>query len=385
MSEPSPITPPTGVGALFDPIPLGGVTVPNRIAMAPMTRGFSADGVVAPTAVDYYRRRALGGTGLILTEGIAISEIGARMASVPQLGAGAALEAWRPVTAAVHEAGGAIMAQLWHTGLGRQRHMAADPAKPSVGPVSIYLPDDSPHAAGGLYEPGRAMEQEDIDATVDDYATAAVNAREAGFDGVEVHAAHGYLIDQFLWAATNRRGDGYAGDPARRARFGAEVVAEIRHRVGPGFPIGLRFSQWKLPEHYAVKMVESPSELERLLTPLVEAGVDFFDASTRRYWEPEFGTGTNLAGWAKRVTGKPSVMVGSVGLSGPLDPEMRSSEAVAPSADIAAVVRCIESGDVDIVAVGRAMIVNPDWASRVRSGDTAGLVPWSKAALATHW
>jgi len=373
------------VDVLFEPIQIAGVRVPNRIAMAPMTRGYSVGGVVAPTAVDYYRRRALGGTGLILTEGIATSDIAARTATVPHLTSGAAADAWRPVTAAVHEAGSVIMAQLWHTGLGRQRHEAADPTKLSIGPVRVFLPDDSPHAPGGLYEPGRAMDQVDIDAAIDEYATAAANAKETGFDGVELHAGHGYLIDQFFWAESNRRTDRYGGSIAHRSQFAVEIVEEIRRRVGVGFPVGLRFSQWKLPEHYTVKALTSPAELEQMLTPLVAAGVDFFDASTRRYWETEFGTQRTLAGWTKAVTGKPTIMVGSVGLTGPLDAAGRSRDAVAPDADLSAVIRLIATGEADLVAVGRAILSNPDWANKVRTGDLGNLTAFDISVLGRHW
>jgi len=289
------------VSVLFSPIQIGKVTVPNRIVMAPMTRGYATDGVLAESAIDYYRRRAEGGTGLILTEGIATSQIAAHSATVPELSEGPAADMWARVTAGVHSVGGVIMAQLWHTGLGRIREKAADPTQPNIGPVEIYLPDDSPHAEGGLYEPGRAMDQADIDATIDEYATAAVNAKNAGFDGIELHGGHGYLIDQFFWAASNRRTDGYGGDFGQRSRFGAEIITEIKHRTGADFPVGVRFSQWKLPAHYTVRPIATAAELEAMLAPLVVAGADFFDASTRRYWEPEFGTETTLAGQAARL------------------------------------------------------------------------------------
>ena len=250
MANDSVITVTDDVGVLFEPIRIAGVTVPNRIVMAPMTRGFSADGVVALTAADYYRRRALGGTGLILTEGIATSDIAARTATVPQLTGGAPADTWRPVTRAVREAGSVIMAQLWHTGLGRQRHEAADPTKLSIGPVSVFLPDDSPHAPGGLYEPGVAMDQADIDATIDEYAAAAVNAQDAGFDGVELHAGHGYLIDQFFWAESNRRTDRYgAHRPAVTVRGG-----DRRRDTSPG--------GGELPDRNSVLAVEAARALQ---------------------------------------------------------------------------------------------------------------------------
>lgn len=384
MLDSQSTTPAVDLSPLFTPVTLGSCVVNNRIVMAPMTRNYASGGTLAESAVDYYRRRAEGGVGLILTEGIAISDIAAHTATIPQLALGPAADMWRRVNDAVHGAGGKIMAQLWHTGLGRMRDQASDPSQPSIGPGVEFLPADSPLASGGLLPPGRAMEQSDIDAAIEEFATAALNAKSAGFDGVELHAAHGYLIDQFLWAQTNRRTDGYGGDLKQRTRFAVEIIREIRHRVGPDFPIGMRFSQWKLPQHYNVKALVDPSELETMLDPLTAAGIDFYDASTRRYWEPEFNTELTLATWTKRITGRPVIMVGSVGLAGALDTTSQTVN-VRPDADLGPVVKMIETGQADMVAVGRALLSNPDWANKVRTGDMTTLVPFDSQALDSHW
>ncbi len=139
------------------------------------------------------------------------------------------------------------------------------------------------------------MTQADIDDVVAAFAKAAADAERVGFDGVELHGAHGYLIDQFLWAGTNRRTDAYGGDPVARTRFAVEIVQAVRSAVSPGFPVVFRFSQWKA-DHYDARLAETPEELEAILTPLATAGVDAFHASTRRYWLPEFdGSDLNLA------------------------------------------------------------------------------------------
>src|SRR5690606_31751349 len=139
------------------------------------------------------------------------------------------------------------------------------------------------------------------DAVVAAFAQAAADARALGFDAVEVHGAHGYLIDQFFWEGTNRRDDAYGGSIANRTRFAAEIIAAIRARVGADLPIILRFSQWKLQDYHA-RLVNSPTELEQFLTPLAEAGVDLFHCSTRRFWEPEFaGSDLTLAGWTRKL------------------------------------------------------------------------------------
>jgi 2,4-dienoyl-CoA reductase-like NADH-dependent reductase (Old Yellow Enzyme family) len=135
-------------------------------------------------------------------------------------------------------------------------------------------------------------------------------------DGVEIHGAHGYLIDQFFWEGSNRRDDEYGGDLAGRSRFAIELIQAVRAAVGPDFPIIFRFSQWK-QQDYTARLVQTPQALAAFLQPLSEAGVDIFHCSTRRFWEPEFdGSELNLAGWTRQLTGKPTITVGSVGLDG---------------------------------------------------------------------
>ncbi|WP_455906392.1 oxidoreductase, partial [Metapseudomonas otitidis] len=160
------------------------------------------------------------------------------------------------------------------------------------------------------------MTQQDIDDVVAAYAQAARDAKAIGMDGVELHGAHGYLIDQFFWDGTNPRTDGYGGSQANRSRFAIEVIKAVREAVGPDYPIIFRFSQWK-QQDYTARLVQTSEELEGFLKPLSEAGVDIFHCSTRRFWEPEFeGSDLNLAGWTRKLTGKPTITVGSVGLDG---------------------------------------------------------------------
>ena len=157
-----------------------------------------------------------------------------------------------------------------------------------------------------------------LEETVEDFARAAVFAKAAGFDGVDLHGAHGYLLDQFHWPVTNRRTDAYGGDMAGRVRLSAEIAAAVRAAVGPEFPVDFRFSQWK-GNDFDARIAESPKELEAFLTPLVEAGVSMFHASTRRYWMPAFdGSGRTLAGWTRHLSGRPVIGIGSVGVGGPV-------------------------------------------------------------------
>lgn len=155
---------------------------------------------------------------------------------------------------------------------------------------------------------------EEVESLVTAFAQAAANAKSVGFDGIELHGAHGYLIDQFFWDRTNKRTDRYGGDLVGRTTFAVEIIKACRQAVGPDFPIVLRFSQWKLGA-YDEKLAKTSEELASFLAPLSEAGVDIFHCSTRRFSQPEFaGSDLNLAGWTKKLTGKPCITVGSIGI-----------------------------------------------------------------------
>jgi 2,4-dienoyl-CoA reductase-like NADH-dependent reductase (Old Yellow Enzyme family) len=296
MSVDSESSQKTSLAALFTPYALNGLMLPNRLVMAPMTRGFATAGVPSENAVSYYARRA--GMGLILTEGVAPDLIGSPETTVPNMFGAEALSVWARIVSAVHASGGRIMAQLWHTGLRRKVAKSFDPSQPSLGP-SDYYPELDPARRN---EPnravsGRAMSQQDIDATIRSYASAAKAARDLGFDGVELHGAHGYMLDQFFWAECNRRNDRYGGSLGNRVRLATEIISEIKRVAGRDFPVGLRFSQWKLPDFYDARMFESPKELEEFLTPFVDVGTDFFHASTRRYWGRRLSIQPSHAGW----------------------------------------------------------------------------------------
>jgi 2,4-dienoyl-CoA reductase-like NADH-dependent reductase (Old Yellow Enzyme family) len=368
--------------ALFQPIDIESCRIANRVVMAPMTRNFAESGVVSELAVDYYRRRAAGGVGLILTEGVAVNAEGSPGLNVPDLSSEPALQRWREVTRAVHDEGGKIMVQLWHAGLLRGSQMAVDNRVRTIGPSGFFPRIENGVATTPHYHTGSEMTQRDIDSTIADCASFAQRARQIGFDGVEIHGAHGYLWDQFFWEETNRRSDIYAGSIGARARFAVDTVLAIKRAAGGDFPVGLRFSQWKLPNYYQLKWLSSPEHLAAFLEPLADAGVDFFDCSTRRYWQPEFeGSDLNLAGWTKKLTGRTTMTVGSVGLDGPILAEAIGTVA-APQANLERLTAMLERGDFDLVGVGRALIANPDWALRLQQGQTAGLRPFDATGLA---
>ncbi|MFJ4966517.1 NADH oxidase [Streptomyces sp. ADI96-02] len=360
------------MASLDEPFTVGELTVPNRIVMAPMTRTASPGGVPGPDVAEYYARRAAHHVGLIITEGTYIGHpTAAAYDDVPDFHGERALAGWSHVVRRVHAAGGRIIPQLWHTGAART---ATDP--PAESPSGIGL--DGARA-------GRAMTHQDIDDAVAAFAEGAATAERLGFDGVELHGAHGYLIDDFLWTRTNRRTDGYGGDPDSRARFAVEVVRAVRGAVSPGFPVFFRFSQWKLGD-YGARTAESPDELGRLLTPLAEAGVDVFHASTRRYWLPEFDdSALNLAGWIRKLTGRSTVTVGSVGMDRQYGEGDFTQGFTGPSdvTGIDELVARLERDEFDLVAVGRSLLANPDWAALALRGELDRAVPYDPSVLRT--
>jgi 2,4-dienoyl-CoA reductase-like NADH-dependent reductase (Old Yellow Enzyme family) len=207
------------------------------------------------------------------------------------------------------------------------------------------------------------MTEADIKDTIQAFGRAAADAKRLGFDCIEIHGAHGYIIDQFFWEQTNNRTDQYGGKTlAERSRFAIEVIKEIRKQVGEDFAIIMRLSQWKSTD-YNYKMAKTPEEMESWLIPMAEAGVDIFHCSQRRFWEPEFeGSDLNFAGWAKKITGKPTITVGSVGLSGEFLAAFAGESSQPSSLD--ELIRRFERGDFDLVAVGRPLLADPHWVEK---------------------
>ncbi|WP_062015841.1 NADH:flavin oxidoreductase [Aureimonas sp. AU4] len=360
---------------LFRPLQIGSMQLANRIVMAPMTRTFAPNGIPGPENAAYYRRRAEGGVGLILSEGTVVDRPASRNhPGIPFFHGEAALEGWRGVIETVHAAGGRMGPQLWHTGS-------------TVGP-SGWEPDAPVESPSGLLAPdkprGQAMSEEAIADTVAAFAKAAADARRLGFDTVEIHGAHGYLVDEFFWPGTNQRTDRWNGPTIReRSRFAAEVVRAIREAVGPGYPIILRLSQWK-QQDYAARLAATPAEMGDWLVPLVEAGVDILHCSQRRFWTAEFPeidgeTGLNFAGWAKKLTGATTISVGSVGLTGDFMAAFGGESS--GTMGLEGLVERMERDEFDLIAVGRALISDPQWVEKVRAGDIGELKGFDAAHL----
>ena len=350
--------------------------------MSPMTRCFAPGGIPNDAAPAYYRRRAEGGAGLLITEATHIPHPGAANdPDCPNFHGEAALEGWKKILAEVHGAGGRIMPQLWHVGLLVKAEL--ENLYDEAGALTAHHVGPSGFVGGmgqKLVKAQGEMTVKDIDNVIAAYGEAASSAKALGFDGIEIHAAHGYLIDQFFWSETNQRTDDFGGGLVERTRFGALVAQECRARTAPDFPIFMRISQWK-GQDYDARLAQNPGELELFLAPLIDAGVDLFDCSQRRFWEPEFyGSDMSFAGWVKRLSGLPTMTVGSVGLDKELIESLYGTKSKPVSLD--RVVALFERGEFDLVGVGRGMIVDPDWADKVRRGAHNELNSYSPDALA---
>ncbi|MFD1888205.1 NADH:flavin oxidoreductase [Paenibacillus wenxiniae] len=360
---------------LFQPFHSDKLKLDNRVVMAPMTRGFSPGNVPGDDVAQYYRRRAAGGVGLIVTEGTGIDHPASISgATIPVFHGEEALAGWKKVVDAVHAEGGKIAPQLWHVGMARKVGDEPNVDAQPVGPSGLDLKGE---------KIGEPLTESEIADLIQAYAQAASDAKKLGFDAIELHGAHGYLIDQFLWERTNQRTDRYGGDLAGRATFAVEVVRACRAAVGEDYPIIFRYSQWKMYD-YEARLAQTPEELEQLLGLLVDAGVDIFHASTRRFWEPEFeGSELNLAGWTQKLTGKPTISVGSVGLQAEFTPGARQTEETDPTAHLEELIHKLEQNEFDLIAVGRALLSDPEWPNKVRDQRSDDIQMFSREALQT--
>lgn len=356
------------VASLLRPLRVRNLAVANRIVMSPMTRQRSPGGVPTPQVADYYRRRAEGGTGLIITEGVAIDHPTAvESPDVPRLNGDAALAGWRATVEGVHAAGGKIVPQLWHVGPLWGAMAPVDESSVSMRPSGSWgrlgKTTYSREYVEWASRPGRAMDDRDIDNVISAYVDAARNATALGFDGIALHGGHGYLLDAFIWSSTNTRTDRWGGDLRKRTEFPAAVIRAIRAEIGDDLPIIYRFSQHK-QQDYTARIAENPDELGVILSALRDAGVDIFDASGRYFDKPAFaGSPLTLAGWAKELTGAVSIAVGSVGM--PTPPQKNDDPA---PARLEGVFERLEREEFDLVAVGRMHLADPELATTLGSG-----------------
>ena len=354
---------------IFENYKLKNISLRNRIVMAPMTRNQSPGGIPTQEVVAYYSRRAKAEVGLIITEGIEVShKASSAYPNVPRLDSNEAKEAWKKVVEGIKNNNGAVIAQLWHCGGFRKLGMQPNPEVPG-------------HTASGLVKPGKKVAHEmtlnDIKETIDAYASDAKICEEIGFDGVEIHGAHGYLIDNFFWSGTNIREDEYGGSIENRSQFVSDIIKSVRENVSENFIVGLRFSQWKQHD-FEAKLASNPEELKTILTLPVESGLDYLHSSMRRFWESEFtGSKENLAYWTKKITKIPTIGVGSVGL----DSDFIDMTAPATPTSIDKAIDDITNDKYDLIAVGRALLSDHEWVLKMKEGRVNDVIPYTKDAL----
>jgi len=346
---------------LFEPFQLSSLSLRNRIVMAPMTRTkASDDGVPTESMAEYYARRARGGTDLVITEGTYTDELFSKgYFNEPGIATDAQIEGWRRVVERVHAKGAQIALQLFHAGrLSDPDVLGATPRAPSA------VPSEGEHQQTGTpMAPPTAMTRAEINRTIEGFAQAARNAMDAGFDAVEIHGAHGYLLDQFLWEEVNQRTDAYGGSLANRLRLPTEVTEAVREAVGDEVAVMYRFSMWKLDDFEHV-FPGGVDELATIVTTLRDAGVDLFHVSTHDALAPALGTEQTLASLTREIADLPVIAVGKLHRPG------RAAQ-------------LIDAGDADLVAIGKGQIANPDWAEKVRIGAVDDLVEFDGAMLET--
>lgn len=366
---------PIDTSALFTPLTLGQVTLRNRFVLPGMQRGWCENGAPMARLGDYYRRRVEGGVGLIISESVAVDHSSSTQTEMFARLDPSTSDAWKRVVGEVKRADGTIILQLWHEGAIRKVGGEGPWSEhPTLSPSGLAYADK---------ENGRAATGNELAAIRDGFIRSARLAKEAGADGVEVHGAHGYLLDQFLWPVTNRREDGYGGDDiSERVRLPAEIVSGIRAECGPDFVISFRFSQWKEAD-FTAKIAPTAEDLAVMTDALKQAGVSVLHASTRRFWEPEWpGSDLNLAGWARKLSGLPTITVGSVGLSNDVMSGFFGEEVHGQvEQGVRELVRRFAREEFDLVAVGRSLISDPDWVSKVRNGDYAAVRIFSRDDL----
>lgn len=335
----------TTINKLFEPVTIGAWKLRTRTAMAPMTRCFAdvQTGVVGEDVVEYYRRRAADGIGLIITEGIVISPRAKGNPGVPGLYTQNQINAWKKVTEAVHQEGGTIIAQIWH--VGRASHHEIADNLPPQAPSAIRA-EGKVSRFGKPFDLPEEMSIDDIKEVIGQYAQAARNAIEAGFDGVEVHGAHGYLIDQFNSDVSNHRTDRYGGDLAGRLTFMKEVLKEVIDAVGANRTL-IRFSALKIDQpNY---MWEDPEEaIQTFIEAFKEVGMTMIHPSTMEFTKT-IADGKTMHQLVRKYWD--GVIVGV----GDLDAETAE--------------QAITEGTIDIAAFGRPLLANPDFLHRVEKGE----------------
>lgn len=338
---------------LFAPLTIDRMALRNRLAVAPMTRvSAGADGCATEHMQRYYGAFAEGGFGLVITEGIYTDKAYSQgYLQQPGLSDSAQRDAWAPVVQAVHAGGARVVAQLMHAGAlsqgnpHRADRRSASAVRPKGQQMAFYR-------GTGPYRLPHAMSREEIAEAIRGFAEAAARAREAGFDGVEIHGANGYLLDQFLTEGSNERTDDYGGRVEQRLRLINDVATAVRSAVGADFLVGVRISQGKVND-FSHKWSGAESDAAVIFGSLGKLPLDYVHTTEFEAWESAFGDGPSLAALAKRHSRLPVIANGSLH-------------------DPARAANLLEGGDADVVSLGRMALTHADWPRRVHHGQPIG-------------
>ena len=346
---------------VLGPIELFGHTLPNRLAVAPMSRVSATDGGLATdTMREYYAQFARGGFAVVITEGT-YTDVEASQGYDRQPGIANDRQAasWTPVATAITAAGGMPILQLMHAGALSQRRGTDQTLAPSaIRPRGEMMPE---YGGSGPYQLPAAMTVDDLGKVRDGFVRAAARARRAGFHGVEIHAANGYLLDQFITDYTNLRDDGYGGSASERVRYPAEIVSAVRESSPSEFIVGVRVSEAKVND-FEYRWPGGAVDATTIFRALADAGAGYIHVAGegRGFRESLDGDRETLTTLARRVTGLPVIANGGLH-----DPELAD--------------RVIDGGHADIISIGRAAIATPDWPLRI--ANRKPVVPFSREMI----
>lgn len=359
----------------LQPSKIGRFELTNRLVVAPMSRvSAAADGTPTDEMTDYYAQFASGGFGLVITEGTYTDITHSQgYLNQPGLATERHVDGWRRVTDAVHATGTPVIAQLMHAGaLSQGNSHAANAIAPSaIAPIGQMLEE---YGGSGRWPVPREITPAELDSAVAGFVDAATRARTAGFDGVEVHAANGYLLDQFLTGYTNSRTDEFGGTVQNRIRLTARIVAEIRNRVGSDSVVGVRLSQTKVND-LKYRWPGGAQDAEAIFAAVADAGVDYLHIASegRNFIDTaRFTDGRTITAVAKQVTGLPVIANGGMH-------DLRQA------ADV------LDDGHADLLSIGRGALANPDLPARLAGGveldqfDHAMLSPMATISNARSW
>lgn len=336
---------------LFSEININGVELKNRIALAPMTRTSAEEnGVPSERMLSYYRRYAKGGFSLLISEGTYPDEAFSQgYLNQPGIANQKHINGWRLITNAVHNEGAKMFCQLMHAGALSQGNIYS---KKTIAPSSLAPKGEQLGFYGGegAYPTPEEMSKDDIEQAKHGFVNAAVNARKAGFDGVEIHGANGYLLDQFLTDYNNKREDEYGGSIENRVRLLVEVCQAVREKLGKDFPIGIRISQAKVND-YTHKWAGGEKDAEIIFKQLSNSGIDFLHVTEYHADAPAFDEkGPSLAWLAKKWTNLPVFANGNINT-----PVLAN--------------QVITNNEIDVVVIGKAALANKEWPLKAGNGN----------------